>query len=150
MAVRQRPQAPELLYKLRPIVLSIAPCWHAITQTVFTFDFCLVFFFFFPLAYFEPHLLTHVPLQQQGALPALCLILWHLCLSLCSHSLVGTRCNSITERRIEKVEPLLVETFGGLISLVVCSLFLHFIHLSHSISSSLSPFLYTHIHTVWT
>lgn len=79
MAVRQRPQAPNPLYKLRPIVPSIAPCWHAITQAVLTFDFCLIFFLFFPLlAYFEPQLLTRVPLQQQGALPALCLILWHL------------------------------------------------------------------------
>lgn len=41
MAVRQRPQAVGLFYKLRPILLSIAPCWHAITQTVS--DICLFF-----------------------------------------------------------------------------------------------------------
>lgn len=48
MAVRQRPQALGRLYKPRSIVLPIAPCWHAITQTVFTFNFCLVFLLFFP------------------------------------------------------------------------------------------------------
>lgn len=77
----------------------------------------LFFFFFFP--YFEPHLLAHVPLQQQRALPVLCLIFWHLCSSLCNHILVGTWSNSITERPIDKLEPLLAETFGGLISLVI-------------------------------
>lgn len=44
MSVRQRPQAPGQLFKARPIVFPIAPCWHAITQTVFTFGFCLVLF----------------------------------------------------------------------------------------------------------
>lgn len=46
MTVRQRPQAPGQLYKPRPIVLTVAPCWHAITQTMSTFDFCLRLFFF--------------------------------------------------------------------------------------------------------
>lgn len=94
MAVRQRPQAVGQLYKPRPIVLPIAPRWHAITQTVFTFGFCLVFFLLLILH------LTSLPLlllQQQGALPALCLILRHLCLSLWNHVLAGTRHNCITE-----------------------------------------------------
>lgn len=44
MAARQRPQAPGQFYIPKPIVCGVAPCWHAITQTVFTFGFCLVFF----------------------------------------------------------------------------------------------------------
>lgn len=44
MAVRQRPQALGQLYKPGPIVLTITPRWHAITQTLFTFDVCLAFF----------------------------------------------------------------------------------------------------------
>lgn len=45
MALRQGPEAQELLYEIRPIVPSVAPCWHAITQAVFAFDLCLFFFF---------------------------------------------------------------------------------------------------------
>lgn len=79
MAVRQRLQAPGQLYIPKPIVLPVAPCWQAITQTVFTFSFCLVFF---ASAYFVAHLLTSASFQQQGDLPALCLILKQLHASL--------------------------------------------------------------------
>lgn len=87
MAVRQRLQAPGQLYIPKPIVLPVAPCWQAITQTVFTFSFCLVFFAF---AYFVAHLLTSASFQQQGDLPARCLILKQLHASLCSLVLFGT------------------------------------------------------------
>lgn len=118
MAVRQRPQAPNPLYKLRPIVLSIAPCWHAITQAVFTFDFCLVFFF-----YFFPSLLisslTSLPMflssSRELFLPSVNPLAPGF--SLSCHSLLGTRSNSITERR--KWSPCLSKHLE-----VICALFL--------------------------
>lgn len=61
MAVRQRPQAPGQLYKPRPIVLPLAPRWHAITQTAFTFGFCLVVFLLLILC------LTSIPLLHSSS-----------------------------------------------------------------------------------
>lgn len=135
MAVRQRPQAPNPLYKLRPIVLSIAPCWHAITQAVFTFDFCLVFFSIFP-----PPCLFRAsppyPCSSPAAGSSSCPLFNPLApgLSLSCHSLLGTRSNSITERR--KWSPCSSKHLE-----VICAPSL----LSHSIFSFFSPFIqYAH------
>lgn len=112
MAARQRPQAPGQFYIPKPIVCCVAPCWHAITQTVFTFGFCLVFF---PLAYFAPHLLTSALLQQQGALRPLCLILGYLRFSLCNYILAGTWHCGTEIQQYWMVERQIVEIFGVLL-----------------------------------
>lgn len=96
MAVRQRPQAPGQLYNAGPIVLPIAPCWHVITQTVFTFGFCFVFFLLVILC------LTSLPLLRSSRelfLPY-DLILRHLCLSRCNHILAGSgnTCSTNTQQ----------------------------------------------------
>lgn len=110
MAVRQRPQARCSFINPGPLC---SPLRHAGTQShTVHIDFCLLllfFFFFPPVLIFMPHLFTPAPLQQRGALPALCLILRHLCLSRCNRVLAGTWRDHIAERCGDKVEPLLVE-----------------------------------------
>lgn len=105
------------------------------------------FSFVFSLLILCLNLLTPVPLQQQGAPLALCLILRHMCLNLCNHILTGTWNNCITERSSDNVEPCLLK-HSEVYSLVIRSLFSPF--LTHSTSPSLSLhltlFYYTHTH----